>query len=85
MASNHLLQDVVIPNEQQLKQIEELFYNSDSPELLTKAICAHTGVKQTLKLLSLKDKRPETYEKLVFRDTLLQVRSLEFGSIKYLG
>jgi len=68
-----------------LKKLEELHYNSASAEQLTKAICAHTGTKQMLKLLSLNDKNIDTYEKLVFRDTLLSIRSIEFGSIKYLG
>ena len=85
MSSNHLLQDVVIQNEQQLKQLEELLYNNGSPEKLTQAICSHLNVRQVLKHLSQKDKKLDAYQKLVFRDTLLSIKSMEFGSIKYFG
>lgn len=83
--SSFPLQDLLVPDEQQLKKLEALLYNNATPETLTKEICSRTSVKQTLKLLSLKEKKPDHYEKLVFRDALLQVKGIEFGSIKYLG
>lgn len=62
MANTHLLEDVVVPNEKQLKKLEELHYdNGASAEVITREICAHVGIKQMLKLLSQTDKKLETY------------------------
>ena len=52
----------MVPNEKQLKKLEELHYdNGASAEVITREICAHVGIKQMLKLLSQTDKKLETY------------------------
>jgi len=38
-----------------------------------------------LKLLTQKDKSLESYQKIVFKDTLLQIKTIDIGSIKYFG
>ena len=53
--------------------------------MLTNEICSKSSMRTTFELLRNNDKTIENYELLVFRDGLLEFRSLEFGSVKYLG
>jgi hypothetical protein len=45
MSSKYLLQDVIIPDEQQLKQLEALLYNNATPETMTRAISSQPSTK----------------------------------------
>lgn len=44
--------DVIISDEQQLKQLEALHFTNSSPEALTKALSYQGSIKATLKLLT---------------------------------
>jgi hypothetical protein len=53
--------------------------------MVTNEICARSSVRHTFDLLRNNEKTLEQYELLAFRDSLLEFKSLEYGSVKYLG
>lgn len=53
--------------------------------MVTNEICGRSSVSQTFELLRNNDKTLDQYELLAFRDSQLEFKSLEYGSVKYLG
>ncbi len=74
-----------MPDEQEVRKFESLQSSKVDPQMLTNEICSKSSMRTTFELLRNNDKTIENYELLVFRDGLLEFRSLEFGSVKYLG
>ena len=72
-----------IKDEKQLKKIE----NKIEQGVTTSQLCREISVdpRVTLNLMAEKDKSVADYEKLCIKDGELQFKTLDFGSLRYMG
>lgn len=79
------LKDLQVADEQDIRKLESLYNSKVAPEMVTNKICERTSVANTFDLLRNNQKTIEDYEMLALRDGQLEFKSLEYGSVKYLG
>lgn len=73
-----------INDEKQLQKLERMIKAGKSGfEDLANVICQSSEI--SLKLLKIKDKSKEQYEKLCIKDGELTFKQMQFGSLKYIG
>ena len=74
---------LTIKDEKQLKKIENIIEQG----VTTSQLCREISVdpRATLNLLSKEDKTVTDYEKLCIKDGELQFKTLDFGSLRYMG
>lgn len=63
--------------------MESLIKEGADADELGRQLCRHP--KQALNLLRKIDKSKEDYERLCLRDGELNIKAIEFGSLKYMG
>lgn len=75
--------ELTIKDEKQLRKIENLIDQGITTSQLCRAISVDP--RATLSLLAKEDKSVADYEKLCIKDGELQFKSLDFGSLRYMG